>query len=188
MVISLINSDKTVLLCEQGANFLQEHQLVHHWRLHSAGYAVLQYMKEGKLHTFYMHKLLAEHFIKRKQTHQKLFVCMKNGNKLDCRLSNLEWVTMSDLRRRQERLNKFRGIARDGNRFRAVLYDKGKRIYLGLFNTAEEAALAYDQESFKRFGFTKSLNFPELFLGKEPFEVQQATRTLAHFHNKNQVD
>lgn len=160
MHIKLINSDQKVKLCRKGFSYLKKRGLDKGWRLHSAGYAVLQFTQFGKIKTYYMHKLLAEEFVNKPQLNKKLFVRMLNGNKLDCRLENLEWITMTGLRRQQNTTNGYRGVSKDGNKYRAVLYDAGKRIYLGVYPNPEEAAKAYDAESYKRFGLTNSLNFP----------------------------
>ena len=141
--------------------------MVDGWRIHSAGYAVLQYTQFGKINTVYMHKCLADEFVDKFETNKKLFVRMKNANKLDCQIDNLEWTTMAGIRRQQNGINGLRGVSKDGNKYRAVLYDEGKRIYLGVFESPEEAGMAYDLESFKRFGLTKSLNFADKFTKQE---------------------
>lgn len=46
----------------------------------------------------------------------------------------------------------FRGVARDGGRWRAVLVVDGKQIHLGSFGTPREAALAYDAGAVHHYG------------------------------------
>jgi hypothetical protein len=164
MHLPLINADAKVKLCRDGFGYLKKKQMAEGWRLHSAGYAVLQYTELGKIRTFYLHKVLADRFVPKPDTDKRLFVHMVNGNKLDCRLDNLQWLTMNELRRRQQSSSEgFRGVSKDGDKFRAVLYDGGRRIYLGLYETEEAAARAYDEASFRRFGYTNSLNFKDSF-------------------------
>lgn len=159
MKLSLSNSNKKVTLCRQGFSYLKKNGLMKGWRIHSAGYAFHQKTVMGKIRTNYLHKLLALEFIEKPNSNKKLFVRMINENKLDCRVENLDWADMGSLRRHQHSpAQHFRGVSKDGKKFRAILYDEGKRIYIGRFETPEEAALAYNQESIKRFGKTGGLN------------------------------
>jgi hypothetical protein len=158
MHINLINSEKKVKVCRKGFAYLKKNNLDKGWRIHSAGYAVNQFTRFGRINTLYLHKLLAGQFIPEPESDKKLFVRMINGNKLDCKVENLEYTTMASLRREQNTTTGYRGVSKDGKKFRAVIYDEGERIYLGMFETSEKAAEAYDKESFKRFGITNSLN------------------------------
>ncbi|MGB0839841.1 MAG: HNH endonuclease [Chitinophagales bacterium] len=131
------------------------------FRQHSAGYAFYQHWEGNTCETLYLHKLIAGHFIHKPDTNKRLFVHMKNGNKLDCRIKNLEWVTMGMLRRHMSPVKTktgYRGVIKDKKYFRSVLNVNGQRINLGSFKTAEEAAEAYNKKSLELFGQTASLN------------------------------
>lgn len=135
-------------------------------RMHSAGYAVFAKnhpMKNGgyKNETIYLHKFIAEYYVPQPESKRRLFVSFKNGNQLDCRPDNLEWVTMADLRRNQKYTRSktgFRGVTKDRNGYRAFIYDGTKRYELGTFRTVEEAASAYNSKSIELFGKTRGLN------------------------------
>lgn len=134
-------------------------------RAHSSGYPVYQRCittKKGLVYeTIYLHRWLADKFIKKPKSNRKLFLRFKNGNVLDCRIDNLEFVTMSELRRSNSNTKNrsgYRGVTKENKRFRANLYHKGINYNLGFFKTAEEAAKAYNKKSRELFGETNSLN------------------------------
>ncbi|MFC2176665.1 HNH endonuclease [Bacteroidota bacterium] len=134
-------------------------------RAHSNGYAVYQRCittKNGPVYeTIYLHKYIANKFVKKEKTDKKLFVRFIDGDVLNARVENLEWVTMNVLRRQMKNFKSktgYRGVTKEKNRFRAVIYHERKAINLGFFDTAEEAAKAYNKKSKELFGETGSLN------------------------------
>lgn len=174
--VKLKNARKNVLLSEELYEFFSTDDyftsidFLDNLRLHSSGYAFFQKnypLKEGKYKnlTIYLHKAVAERYVPKPKSDKKLFVRLKNGDPLDCRVENLEWVTMGELRRNQKKhsnMTGYRGVVKvSKNKYRAVLYKDRKRYDLGLFNTAEEAAEAYNLKSKSLFGETESLNSVE---------------------------
>ncbi len=171
--VSLRNcKDEEVLISEETFKLITESPLyasktmVENLRKHSNGYAFYQknhpqpdgsYLNE----TLYLHKIMADHFLGEPESEEHRYVMFKNGNKLDCRLDNLCWATRSEITRNTKKHHSksgFRGVYREGDRYRATLYNRSERIDIGFFPTPEEAAVAYNQKSMEIFGRTRSLN------------------------------
>ncbi|MDP6908934.1 MAG: HNH endonuclease, partial [Flavobacteriales bacterium] len=133
---------------------------------HSNGYAVFQRCittKKGPVYeTIYLHKYIAEKFVKKPDSGgKKLFVRFIDGDVLNAQIENLQWVTMNTLRRQMKNFKSktgYRGVTKEKNRYRAVIYHERKAFNLGFYDTAEKAAVAYNKKSRELFGETGSLN------------------------------
>lgn len=89
-----------------------------------------------------------------------------NGNGLDNRKINLRLATNSQNHCNIPRENNwtgFRGVGRHrgSSKFYARIKKNGKQNDLGVFETAEEAAHAYDKKAVEIHGDFATLNFPE---------------------------
>lgn len=88
-----------------------------------------------------------------------------NGNKLDNRYSNLRFCTRS-----QNQCNKamsctnlsgYKGVIISHGKFVARIAFQGQTLRLGTFNTAIDAAHAYDKKALELHGEFARLNFPK---------------------------
>ncbi len=169
--IKLKNSKDQVIVDKQTYQYLLtdpylvEVDFIHNIRKHSSGCCVFQRnitKKKGvyQIQTLYLHKLIAEKFIVRTKQDRSL-VGYINGDKLDCRVENLQYRTRAESSRNKRVINKtgYTGVyANKGGRFRAIIGVDGETKHLGMFATAEEAALAYNAASVALFGDRGKIN------------------------------
>lgn len=91
-----------------------------------------------------------------------------NGDGLDNRSENLRVCSHSQniANRMDVQVNNSTGfsgviLSRNGKRFIAQLKHRGKRIYLGVFDSPEDAARARDRKAIEIWGEFAFLNFPK---------------------------
>lgn len=169
--IKLKNADESVIIDDyvfehlSSDAYFAEVKFLDNLRKHSSGCVVFQKTwrkAEGsfKTETIYLHKLLAERFLGNERTPEKNLVGIKNGDRMDCRIENLMWQTRSYASRQRKTSNYlgYTGVYREGKRYRALINYEGKPLHLGMFDTPEQAALAYNAKSKELFGKEGKIN------------------------------
>lgn len=141
------------------------------WCADSKGYAVRHELRtEYQDKNRKMQKMHREIMLKHGLIIESKFVDHINGNKLDNRKINLREATNSQNQANSKisSNNKtgYRGVIlkNQDNNFNitkpwaAQIYVSGKRIFKGMFKTAEEAAIEYNKMAIKYFGSYARLN------------------------------
>ena len=169
--VKLKNADEHVLLDDHvyewltSDSYLVKVDFINNLRRHSSGCAVFQKTwkkSDGsfKTETIYLHKLIAEKYLADTKSKENNLVGAKNGNKLDCRLENLVYRSRAVSSRKRKTSSKtgYTGVYQENNRYRAVISIHGKSVHIGMFDTAEEAAVAYNKKSKEIYGDSGKIN------------------------------
>lgn len=127
------------------------------WSYHSGGYAVRMHLG---------HKMLFMHrFIMNVPT--TLEIDHINHNGIDNRKCNLRICTTSqnlhNTKIQRNNTSGYKGVSFNKltNKWEAYIKINNKKIHLGLFNTSEDAARAYDAKTKNSFGKFALTNFKE---------------------------
>lgn len=150
--VAIIDADVYDFLFKDA--FYTEINFLQNLRMHSHGYAFYQKsIRKSKgnysIKTLYLHKIIAENFIEKPKGLKQQMVLYKNGNKLDCRKENLFWADRSTLQRIHQKANGksgYKGVYKEGKHYKAIAYINKEPFFLGKYNTAEEAAKAYNSK------------------------------------------
>lgn len=134
---------------------------MHSWYYHAAGYAARDVWEDGERRTIYMHRAIMDPGPGQEVDHI-------NGDGLDNRRENLRTCS------HQENIAARSSSGRPGSseylgvswseatgKWRARIRHNYDEIHLGVFESEEEAARAYDRKALELRGEFATLNFPQ---------------------------
>ena len=114
-------------------------------------YFIVHLKVKGIQKDFYIHRLIAIHFIENPKPNEYNMIDHINHHRTDNRISNLRWCNSSqnnsNKQKRKNTTSKFKGIWFDksDNKYQSYININKVRKFLGRHKTEEEAANAYNQ-------------------------------------------
>jgi hypothetical protein len=140
-----------------------ERVCIFRWCYYGDGYAARGYRENGKVRIVRLHHMIIGN------PRPGFLVDHINGNRLDNRKSNLRFVTnQQNIFNSQKRQliisggnsSKYKGVTwmTDSNKWRNRITLGGREFHLGVFESEQEAALAYNQAAIKFYGEYSKLN------------------------------
>lgn len=162
--MEILIKNQLVLIDEEDVHLID----LYKWRISKKGsdtnYVISTCRKSGKPKCIRLHRLImGVHDVHWRDS----TVDHINGNSFDNRKSNLRIVTLSqnswNSKKPKNNTSGYKGVdyISAEKKFRARISVKNKRISLGSFNTALEAAIAYDEGAKLHYGEYALLNFPK---------------------------
>jgi hypothetical protein len=111
----------------------------------NTGYLLVNLYSNGIAKSKLIHQLVAEAFLNHKSDGHKIVVDHIDDNKLNNNVENLQLVTQRyNVCKTQSRYkSKYKGVHRNGLKWRAAIRIDKKLFYLGTFNCELKAHLAY---------------------------------------------
>ena len=129
------------------------------------GYLRVGLCKNGVSTTKEVHRLVGNAFIPREEG-KNILDHIDHKNKLNNHVSNLRWVTYSQSNMNQgirsDNTSGYKGVSfhKQRGKWYSCIKANGKRISLGLYTNAEDAARAYDLKAKEIYCEFAVLNFP----------------------------
>lgn len=130
------------IICSNGRKILYKSNILKN-HISKRGYYVTDVRVNFLRKTFYIHRLIAIHFIPNPLNKEQ--INHKDSNPLNNSINNLEWVSNLEntchRSKKKKYSSEYLGVGWDKhqNKWKCQIYFKGKSKHIGVFNTEEEA-------------------------------------------------